>query len=49
MHIVPTAPQTHLLDTLRFYELYVKTGQGRVRNRKVTSLMVEWPKIKSRL
>ena len=31
----PTAPQTHLLDILRFDELYVKTGQGRVRNRKV--------------
>ena len=38
---LPTAPQTHLLDILRFYELYVKTGQGRVRNRKVRYPMVE--------
>ena len=36
-----TTPQTHLLDILRFYELYVKTGQGRVRNRKVRYPMVE--------
>ena len=37
----PTAPQTHLLDILQFYELYVKTGQGRVTNRKVRYTMVE--------
>ena len=36
-----TAPQTHLLDILRFYELYVKTGQGRVGNRKVRYPMVK--------
>ena len=27
-----TTPQTHLLDILRFYELYVKTGQGVRKN-----------------
>ena len=43
----PTAPQTHLSDIVRFYELYVKTGQGRVRNRKVRYPMVEEPKVKS--
>ena len=43
----PTAPQTHLSDIVRFYELYVKTGQGRVRNRKVSYPMVEEPKVKS--
>ena len=37
----PTAPQTHLSDILWFYELYVKTGQGRVGNRKVRYTMVE--------
>ena len=36
-----TAQQTHLLGILRFYGLYVKTRQGRVRNRKVTYTMVE--------
>ena len=30
----PTAPQPHLSDILRFSELYVKTGQSRLRNRK---------------
>ena len=34
------APQTHLLDIFWVYELYVKTGQGRVRNQKVTYTMV---------
>ena len=43
----PTAPQTHLSDILRFYELYVKTGQGRVRNTKVRYPIVEEPKVKS--
>ena len=43
----PTAPQTNLSDILQFYELYVKTGQGRVRNRKVREAMVEEPKVKS--
>ena len=37
----PTASQTHLLDILRFYKLYVKTRQGRVRNRKIRYTMVE--------
>ena len=37
----PTAPQTHSLDILRFYERYVKTGQSRVRNRKVRHPMVK--------
>ena len=36
-----TAPQAHLSDMLPFYELYVKTGQGRVGNRKVRYPMVE--------
>ena len=43
----PTAPQTHLSDMVRFYKLYVKTGQGTVINRKVRYPMVEEPKVKS--
>ena len=38
---LPTAPETHLLHTLRFYGLYVKTGRGRVKNRNVKYTMVE--------
>ena len=37
----PTAPQTHLSNILRFHELYVKKGHGRVENRKVRYTMVE--------
>ena len=43
----PTAPRSHLLDILPFYELYVKTVHSRVRNKKVRYTMVEWPKVKS--
>ena len=43
----PTAPQTHLLCVLRFKELYITTGQGRVGNRKLRYNVLEYPKVKS--